>query len=218
LAAVPSYYLEKIIVGPKAKGNIDIHAPVRENLRVVAAALRKSVKDLTITILDRPRHQFLIDEVRKLGARIRLISDGDVAAGIATCLSDSGVDMVMGIGGSTEGVLTAVAVKCLGGEIHSRIWPTDEAEKLKIITLAGEKELERVFTTEDLAKGNSMIFAATGVTDGDLVRGVRYNGSFATTNSIVMRMRTGTIRRIETFHNLNRKTIRSKQRQEEIPV
>lgn len=218
LAAIPSYYLEKIIVGPGAKARIDLNAPVRENLRVVAASLGKDVRDLTVTILDRPRHQRLIQEAREVGARIRLIPDGDVAAGIATCLADTGVDMVMGIGGATEGVLTAVAVKCLGGEIHARIWPRDEDEKRKILEYIEETELNKIYTANDLARGDSLIFAATGITDGDLLRGVRYYGNYATTNSIVMRMCTGTFRKIETTHNLNKKTIRSQKNRAEIPV
>jgi fructose-1,6-bisphosphatase II len=173
---------------------------------------------LSVTILDRPRHQRLIHEVREAGARIRLLSDGDVAAGIATCLLDSGVDMVLGVGGSTEGVLTAVALRCLDGALHARIWPTDEAEKARIVNQYGPQILERIFSAEDLAKGNSLIFAATGITDGDLLHGVRYYGNFATTNSIVMRMRTGTVRYLETTHNLNKKTVHSKTRESEIPV
>jgi fructose-1,6-bisphosphatase II len=218
LKPVPSYYMEKIIAGPGVGEYLDIEAPVRENLRVAAAALGKNVRDLTVVILDRPRHQQLIKEARETGARIKLISDGDVAAGIATCLPDTGVDILMGIGGSPEGVLAAVAVKCLGGTILARIAPKDEEEKRRLIEKIGEKKLRRVYTTEDLAGGDSLIFAATGVTDGDLLRGVRYYGNYATTSSIVMRMQTGTVRRIETTHNLNRKTIRSKQQAAEIPV
>jgi fructose-1,6-bisphosphatase II len=218
LKPVPSYCMEKIIAGPGVGEYLDIEAPVRENLRVAAAALGKNVRDLTVVILDRPRHQQLIKEARETGARIKLISDGDVAAGIATCLPDTGVDILMGIGGSPEGVLAAVAVKCLGGTILARIAPKDEEEKRRLIEKIGEKKLRRVYTTEDLAGGDSLIFAATGVTDGDLLRGVRYYGNYATTSSIVMRMQTGTVRRIETTHNLNRKTIRSKQQAAEIPV
>ncbi len=218
LKPVPSYYMEKIIAGPGVGEYLDIEAPVRENLRVAAAALGKSIRDLTVVILDRPRHQQLIKEARETGARIKLISDGDVAAGIATCLPDTGVDILMGTGGSPEGVLAAVAVKCLGGAIQARISPKNEEEKRRLIEKIGEKELKRVYSTEDLAGGESLIFAATGVTDGDLLRGVRYHGNYATTNSIVMRMQTGTVRRIETTHNLNKKTIRSKRQAAEIPV
>ena len=218
LAPIPSYYMDKIIVGPQAKGCIDLNAPVRENLRVVAASLGKKLEDLTIVILDRPRHENLIKEVRELGARIQLITDGDVAAGISACLADTGVDMAIGVGGATEGVLTAVAVKCLGGEIQSRIWPRDNDEKEKILKIVNKEELSRIYTSEDLAWGNSLIFAATGITNGDLLKGVKYNGNFATTNSIVMRMATGTVRRIETIHNLNRKTIRSKKHNAEVQV
>lgn len=217
LASVPAFYMEKIIVGPEAKGYIDLNAPLRENLRVVAACLRKNIRDLTIAILDRPRHQAMIEEIRQLGARVRLITDGDVGAGIATCM-DTGIDMVIGIGGATEGVLTAVAIKCLGGDLQARIGPKDETERTKILQHISEHELTRVYTAEDLAQGDSLIFAATGVTDGDLLKGVHYRGNVATTNSIVMRMRTGTIWRIETTHNLSRKTIRSQKKETEIPV
>lgn len=217
LAPIPSFYTEKIIVGPEAKGYIDLDAPIRENLRVVAASLGKKVRDLTVAILDRPRHQKMIQEIRELGARICLILDGDVAAGIASCLNTR-IDMVIGIGGATEGVLTAVAVKCLGGDMQVRIWPRDDAEREKILGMVEERELSRIYSADDLAKGESLIFAATGVTDGDLLKGVHYRGNFATTNSIVMRMRTGTVRTIETMHNLNRKTIRSMTHKAEIPV
>ncbi len=217
LAPIPAYYMEKIIVGPEAKGYIDLNAPVRENLRVIAASMGKKVRDLTVTVLERPRHQKLIQEVRETGARVRLITDGDVGAGIATCL-DKGVDVVMGIGGATEGVLTAVAIKCMNGDFQARIWPHNPDEKEKILQKTSEKELTKIYSADDLAKGDSMIFVATGVTDGDLLHGVRYHGNFITTDSIVMRMRTGSVRRIETTHNLNRKTIRSKRNGREIPI
>lgn len=218
LKAVPSFYMDKIIVGPGVGNYIDLDAPVRENLRVAAASLGKKVRDLTVVILDRPRHQRIIQEARETGARIKLISDGDLAAGIATCLLDTGVDMVIGTGGAPEGVLTAVAIKCLGGAMQARMRPRDEAEKKELIEKVGEEELKKVYTAEDLARGNNLVFAATGVTDGDLLRGVRYYGNYATTNSIVMRARTGTVRRIETTHNLDKKTIRSKRRAAEVPV
>lgn len=218
LKPIPSFYMEKIIAGPGVGDYIDLKAPVRENLRVAAASLGKNIRDLTVVILNRPRHQQLIKEARETGARIKLIPDGDVAAGIATCLPHTGVDILMGIGGSPEGVLAAVAVKCLGGAMQARICPRDEEEKKTFIKEVGEKELKKVYSAEDLAGGESLIFAATGVTDGDLLRGVHYYGNYATTSSIVMRMRTGTVRRIETTHDLNRKTIRSKQQATEIPV
>jgi fructose-1,6-bisphosphatase II len=213
LAAPPSYYMNKIAVGPAAKGHIDIDAPVRENLRVVAAALRRKVRDLTVVILNRPRHEHLIEEVREAGARIKLIGDGDVSGGISTALPESGCDMLMGIGGATEAVLTAAALKCLGGEIQAKLWyPTEDDQRR-----AGEQgvDLEQVWTTEDLAAGDSLIFTATGITDGELLRGVRYQGDRAITHSLVMRARTHTVRFIEAHHDLRFKTVRSQKRQGE---
>ncbi|NLG84635.1 MAG: class II fructose-bisphosphatase [Firmicutes bacterium] len=214
---VPSFYMHKIAVGPKAKGHIDINAPVRENLRVVAAALGRKGRDLTVVILDRPRHRQLIEEVRQTGARIKLISDGDVAGAIATCLEETGVDMLMGIGGAPEAVLSAAAIKCLGGEIQTKLWLPDD-EQRKRATEAGFTEENRVFTAEDLVRGDGIIFAATGITDGELLQGVRYYGNLATTNSIVMRMRTGTVRQIKTYHDLTRKTLRSMKMGREVEV
>lgn len=213
LATPPAYYMNKIAVGPAAAGHIDINAPVRENLRVVAAALRRKVRDLTVIILDRPRHEELIREVRECGARIKLISDGDVSAGISAALPDTGVDMLMGVGGAPEAVLTAAALKCLGGEIQAKVWyPTEEDWKR---AAAGGAELDKVWTTDDLAAGDSLIFTATGITDGDLLRGVRYCGDKAVTHSVVMRARTHTVRFIEAHHDLRFKTVRSQKRQRE---
>ncbi|MDI3281193.1 MAG: class II fructose-bisphosphatase [Bacillota bacterium] len=216
LASIPAYYMHKIAVGPAAAGYIDINASVRENLRVVAARLRRKVRDLTVAILDRPRHEKLIAEVRECGARIKLIPDGDVSAGLATALEETGVDLLMGIGGATEGVLTAAALKCLGGEIQARVWyPTVEQ------ALRAEEEgvdLKKVYRTDDLASGESIIFVATGITDGELLRGVRYYGEKAITHSVAMRARTRTVRFIETHHNLKFKTLRSKKRQREMSV
>ncbi|MBI2914780.1 MAG: class II fructose-bisphosphatase [Firmicutes bacterium] len=214
---VPSFYMQKIAVGPRAMGHIDINAPVRENIRVVAAVLGRKPHDLTVVILDRPRHKQLIEEVRATCARIKLISDGDVAAGIATGLEGTGVDMLMGIGGAPEGVLTAAALKCLGGEIQCKLWLPEEADRKKAAA-AGFDRPDRVFTIEDMVKGDSVLFAATGVTDGDLLKGVRYRGTTATTTSLLMRARTKTIRTIETTHNLEHKTVRSRQQDTELPV
>lgn len=216
LAAIPAFYMNKIAVGPAAAGYIDIEAPVRENLRVVAARLRRKVRDLTVAILDRPRHEKLIAEVRECGARIKLIMDGDVSAGLATALPDTGVDMLMGIGGATEGVLTAAALKCLGGEIQAKVWYPSPEEAAR--AAAQGIDLDKVYTTEDLAKGNSIIFVATGITDGELLRGVRYYGDKAITHSVAMRARTRTVRFIETHHDLRYKTLRSKRRQREMSV
>ena len=211
---VPSFYMQKIAVGPRAAGHIDINAPVRENLRVVAAVLGKRVTELTVVILDRPRHARLIQEVRELGARIKLISDGDVAAGIATALEGTGVDMLLGIGGAPEGVLTAAALKCLGGEIQCRLWFASPEEEAR--AAAAGFDPHRVYTQDDLIRTDRVIFAATGVTDGDLLRGVRYEGRTARTHSLLMRAHTKTVRIIETIHHLEHKTLRSRRRNEEI--
>lgn len=194
----PMVYMDKIAVGPEAKGVINIEAPVAENLRRVAAAKRRDVDDLTIVILDRPRHEKLIREVRAAGGRIRLITDGDVAGAMMTAIENTGVDMLMGIGGTPEGVIAACALKCMGGEIQGVLWPRDDEERQRAIE-AGY-DLERVLTTNDLVKGDNVFFAATGITDGELLRGVRYFGTGAQTHSLVMRSKSGTVRYVEATH------------------
>jgi fructose-1,6-bisphosphatase II len=191
-------YMNKIAVGPEAKGVIDINAPVEENLRKVAKAKKRDVNDLTVVILDRPRHEKLIDEVRAAGARIKLIPDGDISGGLMTAIEGTGQDILMGIGGSPEAVVTACALKCIGGEIQCKLWPRDEEERQK--ALDEGLDLERVLTTEDLAQGNNVFFAATGVTDGEFLQGVKYFGSGAKTYSIVMRSKSGTVRWVEATH------------------
>ncbi len=196
------FYMEKIAVGREAVGVVDITAPVAENVRRVAKAKRIGVEDVTVTILDRPRHQRLIHEVRQAGARIHFISDGDVAGAIAAAREHTGVDMLLGIGGTPEGIITACALKCLGGEIQGRLWPQDDDERQKAID-AGH-DLDRVLTTNDLVTGDNVFFCATGVTDGDLLRGVHYRSGGATTQSLVMRSKSGTIRTIESWHSLTK--------------
>ncbi len=217
LMPVPTFYMQKLAVGPEAKDYIDINAPVRENLRVVAAALGRRVKDLTVVILDRPRHAELIHEVRQAGARIKLITDGDVAGAISTALPNTGVDLLMGIGGAPEAVITAAAMKCLGGEIQTKLWVRNEEDTARARE-NGFSDFDRVYSSEDLARGDSLIFAATGITDGDMLQGVRFYGPKATTESIVMRMLTGTVRRIHTTHDLSRKTLRSFQAGQEMTL
>jgi len=194
----PIVYMDKIAVGPEAKGVIDIRAPVVENLRRVAAAKHKDVDDLTAVILERPRHERLISEVRAAGARIRLITDGDVAGAVMAAIEGTGVDILLGIGGTPEGVIAACALKCLGGEIQGLLWPRDEAERQR--ALAAGYDLDKVLTTDDLVQGDNVFFAATGITDGELLRGVRYFGAGAKTHSLVMRSRSGTVRYIEATH------------------
>ena len=196
------FYMEKIAVGPEGADVIDITAPIAENIRRVAKAKKSSVSDITVCILDRPRHESMIQQVRETGARIRLISDGDVAGAIATARPDSGTDLLFGIGGTPEGIIAAAAMRCMGGALHGKLAPKDDAERQKAID-AGH-DLDRVLVTEDLVSGDNIFFCATGVTDGDLLRGVRYSGGGATTQSIVMRSKSGTVRMIDAYHRLTK--------------
>jgi fructose-1,6-bisphosphatase II len=196
------FYMEKIAVGPDAADAIDITAPVSENVRRVAKARTSSVSDVTVCILDRPRHGELIQKVRDTGARIRLISDGDVAGAIAAARPESGTDMLIGIGGTPEGIIAAAAMRCMGGALQGRLAPTGDAERQRAID-AGH-DIDRVLLTEDLVSGENVFFTATGVTDGDLVRGVRYTGGGAHTQSIVMRSKSGTVRMIDAYHSLSK--------------
>lgn len=205
LLHAPDMYMNKIAVGPKAAGRINLDAPVEENLKAVADALNKSISDLTVTLLDRPRHKELIEKIRKAGARIKLFGDGDVAAAIATCFEYSGVDILMGIGGAPEGVIAAAALKCMGGEFQGKLVPMDESE-LERCHKMGITDVNKVLTMEDLAKGNEIFFAATGVSDGELLKGVvYYQNNMAKTHSMVTRAETGTIRFIESIHKLDKK-------------
>jgi len=191
-------YMDKIAVGPEARGVIDINAPVVENLQRVAKAKKRDVDDLTVVILDRPRHEQLISEVRAAGARIKLIPDGDISGGLMTAIEDTGLDILMGIGGAPEAVITACALKCMGGEIQCKLWPRNEEERQK--ALDEGLDLERVLTTDDLVQGDNVFFAATGITDGELLQGVKYFGTGAKTYSIVMRSKSGTVRLVEATH------------------
>jgi len=195
-------YMNKIAVGPDAVGAIDITASPSQNLRWIAKAKRCLVSDLTVCVLDRPRHEELVRECRAAGARIKLIPDGDVSGGISTALGDTGVDVLMGIGGAPEGVLAAAALACLGGEMQCMLWPRDEAERAA--AEAAGYDLNKVYTISDLVGDGDVFFAATGVTDGELLRGVRFFGGGATTQSIVMRSYSGTVRTITTRHNFTR--------------
>ncbi len=197
------FYMEKLAVGPEAAEAIDITAPIEENVRRVAAARSIDVADVTVCILDRPRHEELVHQVRRTGARIHFISDGDVAGAISAARPGTGVDMLAGIGGTPEGIIAASALKCMGGAIQARLWPRDDAEREK--ALAAGHDLDRVLTTDDLVAGDNVFFCATGVTDGDLLRGVHYNpGSGCTTQSIVMRSKSGTVRMIDGYHRLTK--------------
>jgi fructose-1,6-bisphosphatase II len=192
------FYMEKIAVGPEATGVIDINAPVDVNLRNIARAKRKDIDDLTVVILDRPRHADLIRHVREFGARIRLISDGDIAGATMTAIADTGIDVLMGIGGSPEAVVGACALRCLGGDMQCKLWPRNEEERQKAAE-AGV-DLDQVLTIDDLVQGTNVFFAATGITDGELLEGVRYFGGGAKTHSVVMRSKSGTVRFVEATH------------------
>jgi len=196
------FYMEKLVVGPEAAGAVDIDAPVAHNIAAVARAKDCAPSELTIVILDRPRHTELVREVREAGARIKFISDGDVAGAIMAVRPDTGVDMLLGIGGTPEGIITAAAVKCLGGVIQGRLWPRDEAERVK--ALDAGLDLGSVLSTDDLVTGDNVFVAISGITDGELVRGVRYRAGGAITSSLVMRSKSGTIRRIDSEHRLDK--------------
>ncbi|MBN0971432.1 class II fructose-bisphosphatase [Gordonia hongkongensis] len=192
------FYMDKIAVGPEAKGAININESVEWNINSVAKAKGIDVADLTVIVLDRPRHADLIGEIRQAGAKIRLISDGDVAGAVAAADDYSTVDMLMGVGGTPEGIITAVAMKCMGGEIQGKLWPRNDEERQKAID-AGH-DLDRVLTNDILVSGENAFFCATGVTNGDMLRGVTYRPNGATTRSLVMRSKSGTVRRIEAVH------------------
>ncbi|HEX3427272.1 MAG TPA: class II fructose-bisphosphatase [Candidatus Limnocylindrales bacterium] len=203
LINAPDTYLEKLCVGPVAAGKVDIQLPPRANLAIIASALRRSVNDITVVILERPRHAALIEEVRKAGARIKLISDGDLSAAISCAVQGTGVHAVMGIGGAPEGVITAAALRCLGGEIQARFRYRSEEEKARG-TAMGHGDEDRVYSTEDLAPGESLVFAATGVTTGDLLQGVRFFGGGARSHSLVMGYQTKQVRFVDTVHMFDR--------------
>ena len=198
----PCVYMDKIAVGPRASGVIDIRRSPAENLTAIAKVKNAPVRDLTAVILDRPRHAELIEEVRATGARIQLISDGDVAGAIAAAMPDSGVDVLFGIGGTPEGVISAAALKAMGGEMQGRLWPRDDAERQAAVD-AGY-DLDAILTTDDLVRGDNCFFAATGITDGNLLRGVTYRESTATTHSLVMRSKSGTVRSVTATHRLDK--------------
>jgi fructose-1,6-bisphosphatase II len=196
------FYMEKLVVGPEAAEVVDIRLPVAENIRRVAKAKGSSVDDVTVVLLDRPRHDELATQIRATGARIKFISDGDVAGAVEAARPDTGLDMLLGIGGTPEGIIAACAMKCLGGKIQGKLWPRDDAERQKALD-AGH-DLDRVLDTDDLVSGDDCFFVATGITDGELLRGVRYGRSTARTHSLVMRSRSGTIRSIESVHQLEK--------------
>jgi len=199
LLHAPDIYMEKLVVGPSSKGKVDINAPVEDNLKVIAKALDREVHDLVVIVLDRPRHERLIADIRKAGARIRLIGDGDLSAGISAAVVGTGVHAVMGTGGAPEGVLTAAAMRCLNGEIQAKLVLTKESDRERLKRM-GIPDILRVYHTEDLAPGKSIIFAAAGVTDGALLRGVRFFGEGTRTHTLVMTTVPHQVRFIDTIH------------------
>ena len=195
-------YVNKIVTGREAKDIVDINASVAENLKNIAKAKQRKVSELTVVVLDRPRHEQLLSEIRSAGARVKLISDGDIAASIQAALPETGVDVLMGIGGTPEGVLSAAAILCIGGGIQCKAWPRDEKEREAAI--ADGVDLDRVYKIEDLINSEDVFFAATGVSSSELLKGVRYSSGGAETQSIAMRSRSGTIRWIDSWHNFER--------------
>lgn len=204
LLHAPDMYMEKIAVGPEAVGKVDINASVIDNLRAVAKAKNKDIEDVVATVLNRSRHERIIHELREAGARIKLINDGDVAGAINTAFDNTGVDILFGSGGAPEGVLAAVALKCLGGELQGKLLPQSEKE-LNRCKEMGIADVDRILYMDDLVKGEDAIFAATGVTDGELLKGVQFKGSIGTTQSLVMRAKSGTVRFVDGRHSLKKK-------------
>jgi len=223
LRNLPSFYCAKLAYGPrvvsamksKKAGTPRLEAPIEQNLKLVADAIGKRAQDLTVILLDRPRHDDLVKKIRATGAAIRMIGDGDVAGAIAPSLPDSGVDLYCGIGGSTEAVLAAAAVRCLGGDIQVKMWPRDEKERATLVKDGHEKDLEKIFSAEDLARGRGILFCATGISDSPLLPGIKMTGNFAITHSLVMRAKHRTIRFIRSHHDLTTKTIRLRSDQKE---
>ncbi|MGK7376495.1 class II fructose-bisphosphatase [Planococcus sp. 1R117A] len=203
LLNAPDMYMDKIAVGPEAVGKIDINAPVIDNLRAVAKAKNKDIEDVVATILDRPRHKHIIEQIRAAGARIKLINDGDVAGAINTAFEKTGVDILFGTGGAPEGVIAAVGLKCLGGELQGKLMPQSDEEAQRCLNMG--LDVSKVLKMEDLVKGDDAIFAATGVTDGELLRGVQLKGGFAESHTLVMRAKSGTVRFVEGRHSMKKK-------------
>ena len=198
------FYMEKLVTGPEAAEVVDIRYPVAENILQVAKAKGSSPRDVTVVLLDRPRHAQLVEDIRATGARIKFITDGDVAGAIMAARPDTGIDLLLGVGGTPEGIIAACAMKCIGGVIQGRLWPTDDAERQKALDAGHDLDADNVLTTDELVTGDDCFFVATGITDGELMRGVRYRADGATTHSRVLRSRSGTIRSITSEHRLSK--------------
>jgi fructose-1,6-bisphosphatase II len=226
LQEIPAFYMKKLAYPPEVRAAfvadpklpIDVNAPIEEVVTVVAKILNKDVRDVVVMLLDRPRNQDLIDAIRRVGASLRMIGDGDIAAALAPALRTSNIDLYAGIGGATEGVLSAAALRCLGGGMQAQIWPRDEEERKALIAAGWGDRLNRVFLSKDMARGQGILFCATGISDSPLLKGVEVQGSTAITHSILMRVKTGTVRFITAHHNLNRKTIRLRSTQTEVAL
>ncbi len=198
------FYMEKLVTGPEAADVVDIRYPVAENIAQVAKAKGSNPSDVTVVLLDRPRHQQLVDDIRATGARIKFITDGDVAGAIMAARADTGIDLLLGIGGTPEGIIAACALKAMGGTIQGRLWPVDDEERQRALDAGHDLDPDHILTTDTLVTGDDCFFVATGITDGELVRGVRYRGGGAVTQSLVMRSRSGTIRTITSEHQLSK--------------
>src|SRR3954449_7119717 len=198
------FYMEKLVTGPAAADAVDIRYPAAENIHQIAKAKGSKPEDVTVVVLDRPRHQTLVDEIRATGARIKFITDGDVAGAIMAARQGTGIDLLLGVGGTPEGIIAACAMKCLDGVIQGRLWPTDDDERQKALDAGHDLDPDHVLTTDDLVRGDDCFFVATGITDGELMQGVRYRAGGATTHSLVMRSRSGTIRSITSEHSLQK--------------
>jgi len=198
------FYMDKLATGPEAADVVDIRYPVAENIAQVAKAKGSAHEDVTVVLLDRPRHEELAQEIRATGARIKFITDGDVAGAIMAARQDTGIDLLMGVGGTPEGIIAACALKCMGGVIQARLWPTDDEERQRAIDAGHDLDKDAILATDDLVSGDDCFFVATGITDGELMKGVRYRAGGATTHSLVMRSRSGTIRSITSEHRLQK--------------
>ncbi|MFN8194327.1 MAG: class II fructose-bisphosphatase [Nocardioidaceae bacterium] len=198
------FYMEKLVTGPEAADIVDIRLPAAVNIKLVAKAKRGRPEDVTVVLLDRPRHAGLVDEIRETGARIKFINDGDVAGAIMAARPDTGIDLMLGIGGTPEGIIAACAMRSIGGVIQGRLWPRDEEERQRALDAGHNLDADHYLATEDLVTEDNCFFAATGITDGELMKGVRYRGGAATTHSLVMRSRSGTIRSITSEHRLRK--------------
>ncbi len=226
LQDIPAFYMKKLSYPPEVRAAfvkdpklpVDINAPIGEVIRLTAKLLDKGVRDVVVMVLDRPRNQELIDDIRRIGASLRMIGDGDISAALAPALRTSNVDLYAGIGGAPEGVLSAAALRCLGGGMQAQIWPRDEAERKSLVAAGWGDRLKQVFLSRDLAKGDGILFCATGISDSPLLKGIEVQGSTAITHSILLRVKTGTIRFVTAHHNLTQKTIRLRSTQRETNI